>query len=189
MTAMESKGPTESGAIEIMDREAIRRALQRISHEILERNPAATKLIIVGVPSRGVEIANRLAQIIGEIEKCKIDFGSLDVSMHRDDIALRPTPPQVRASHLPYDLSGRIVILVDDVFFTGRTSRAALDALHSYGRPEMVQLAVLVDRGHRELPIRPDYTGKDLPTARTERVMVRLDNVDADGDCVKLAKE
>ncbi len=171
-----------------MDRDAIRRALQRIAHEILERNTDLRKLIIVGVPSRGIEIAKRLAELIGATENRTLDCGTLDISMHRDDLGLRASPPQVRASHLPFDLSGRTVILVDDVFFTGRTARAALDALNSFGRPENVQLAVLVDRGHRELPIRPDYTGKDLPTARSERVMVRLDNLDEEGDSVRLAK-
>ena len=174
--------------VEIMDAQAIRRALQRIAHEILERNPDPQRLIMVGVPSRGVEISARLAAMTGESEGCRIDCGTLDVSMHRDDLGLRATPPAVRASHLPYDLEERTVILADDVFFTGRTARAALDALLSFGRPAMVQLAVLVDRGHRELPIRPDYVGKNLPTARRERVIVRLENVDDVGDRVTVVK-
>lgn len=171
-----------------MDSDAIRKSLHRIAHEIIEQNNCANSLILAGIPLRGVEIARRLAAILREIEDCEIPLGVIDTSMHRDDLALRTTPPAVRASHLPCDPTGKVVVLVDDVFFTGRTARAALDALHSYGRPSRVQLAVLVDRGHRELPIRPDYVGKNLPTSRSERVMVRLEPVDPEGDSVRIRK-
>lgn len=176
------------GSVVILDHEAIRKALRRMAHEILERNESAASLMLVGIPTRGVEIARRLAEMIREIEGVDVGLGTIDVSMHRDDLALRKMPPSVRASHLPGDPTGKVVVLIDDVFFTGRTARAALDALHSFGRPSRVQLAVLVDRGHRELPIRPDYVGKNLPTARTERVMVRLNNVDPNGDSVRIKK-
>ncbi len=184
----EKQPPGAAGGVIILDRDAIRKALQRIAHEIIERNESLDSLILAGVPLRGVEIARRLASILGSIEGCEVPVGVIDVSMHRDDLAIRSMPPAVRASHLPCDPTGKVVVLVDDVFYTGRTARAALDALHSYGRPSRVQLAVLVDRGHRELPIRPDYVGKNLPTSRQERVMVRLDNVDPEGDSVRLQK-
>lgn len=186
---METNEQTEEGKpIVILDGEAIRRALRRVAHEIIERNENAKSLILVGIPSRGVELSGRLRDIIREIEEVEVDVGVVDASMHRDDLGLRTTPPKVRASHLPYDLAGRTVVLVDDVFFTGRTARAAMEAVHSYGRPAKLQLAVLVDRGHRELPIRPDYVGKNLPTSRSERVMVRLAPIDAEGDSVRLRK-
>lgn len=180
--------PTAGETVEILDREGIRRALLRIAHEIIERNRDPDRLILAGVPLRGVELSRRLATLIRGIEGVDVDLGALDVSMHRDDLAMRPVPPTVRASHLPYELPGRTVILVDDVFFTGRTARAAMDALNAFGRPDQVQLAVLIDRGHRELPIRPDYVGKDVPTSRRERVMVRLENVDNTTDSVTLSK-
>ena len=162
---MNQKKQNSSGAVPIMDGEAIRRALRRIAHEIIERNPQLEKVVIAGIPSRGVEIARRIAAFIHEIEKIDIETGVIDVAMHRDDVGTRPELPVVRASKLPLPLEGCTVIIVDDVLYTGRTVRAALDAINSFGRPARIQLAVLVDRGHRELPIRPDYVGKNLPTA------------------------
>lgn len=177
-----------SSAVHIMDAEAIRRALRRIAHEIIERNPALEKIVLAGIPSRGVEIARRIADFIGTIEKTKIDVGVIDVSMHRDDVGTRAQLPVVQTSQLPLPLDERTVIIVDDVLFTGRTVRAAMDAISSFGRPACIQLAALVDRGHRELPIRADYVGKNLPSALEEKVRVQLENVDGEADAVWLGK-
>ncbi len=175
-------------AVPVMDAEAIRRGLRRIAHEIIERNPRLEKVVLAGVPSRGVEIARRIAAFIREIEKTDIETGVIDVAMHRDDVGTRPELPMVRASKLPLPLEERTVIIVDDVFYTGRTVRAAMDAINSFGRPARVQLAVLIDRGHRELPIRPDYVGKNLPTASREQIQVRLQETDKAADAVWLEK-
>jgi len=172
-----------------MDAEAIRRALRRIAHEIVERNPQITKVVLAGIPSRGVEIARRIAAFIYEIEKIDIETGVIDVAMHRDDVGRRPELPVVRASKLPLPLEERTVIIVDDVLYTGRTVRAAMDAINSFGRPARIQLAVLVDRGHRELPIRPDYVGKNLPTSGSEKVRVRLEQTDSEPDEVRLEQQ
>ncbi|PYJ37349.1 MAG: bifunctional pyr operon transcriptional regulator/uracil phosphoribosyltransferase PyrR [Verrucomicrobia bacterium] len=163
-----------SAAVPIMDAEAIRRALQRIAHEIIEGNPQLSKVVLAGIPSRGVEIAQRIAAFIHRIENIDIETGVIDVAMHRDDVGTRPELPVVRASKLPLPLEERTVIIVDDVLYTGRTARAAMDAINSFGRPARIQLAALVDRGHRELPIRPDYIGKNLPTSAAEKVRVRI---------------
>jgi pyrimidine operon attenuation protein/uracil phosphoribosyltransferase len=178
-----------SAAVPIMDAEAIRRAIRRIAHEIIERNPQLAKVVLVGIPSRGVEIAERIAAFIHEIEEIDIETGTIDVAMHRDDVGTRPDLPVVRASKLPLPLEGRTMIIVDDVLYTGRTARAALDAINSFGRPARIQLAALVDRGHRELPIRPDYVGKNLPTALAEKVRVLLEQTDGQPDAVWLEKE
>lgn len=175
-------------SIFILNTEDIGRAVRRLAHEIVERNPDLTKLCLVGIPSRGVELARRLARHIGESEGAAPEVGILDISMHRDDLAMRREPPLLQNTELPGEINGRHVVLIDDVIFTGRTCRAALEALSSFGRPARIQLAVLIDRGHRELPISPDYVGKNLPTARTERVMVRLQNVDDEPDSVRLRK-
>ena len=175
-----------SAAVPIMDAEAIRRAIRRIAHEIIERNPQLAKVVLVGIPSRGVEIAERIAAFIHEIEEIDIETGAIDVAMHRDDVGTRAELPVVRASKLPLPLEGRTVIIVDDVLYTGRTVRAAMDAINSFGRPARIQLAALVDRGHRELPIRPDYVGKNLPTAGSEKVQVRLQQTDGEPDEVRL---
>jgi len=153
----------------VMDGEDVRRATWRMAHEMIERNPAPADLVIVGLQTGGVWIAERLARIIGEVTGEDVVMGTLDVAFYRDDIGLRPVLPEA-ATEIPVDLTGRTVILVDDVLFTGRTIRAALNALVDYGRAKAVQLAVMVDRGHRELPIRPDYVGKNLPTRRDEMV-------------------
>lgn len=175
----------------VMDGEAINRALRRIAHEIIERNPGPElgSVILAGIPSRGVEIARRIADIIQLLASTPIETGVIDVSMHRDDVGKRAELPRVQASRLPLPLESKTVIIVDDVFFTGRTARAAMDAISSFGRPARIQLAALIDRGHRELPIRVDYVGKNLPTAPGERVRLRLDNVDREPDAVWLVKE
>jgi pyrimidine operon attenuation protein/uracil phosphoribosyltransferase len=180
--------PPAPNAVIILDAQSIDRALRRVAHEIIERNPELDKIVLVGIPSRGVEIAQRLASSIEQIEKIRPELGVIDVSMHRDDIRLRKNFSPVEVSSLPLNLEGRTLILVDDVAFTGRTCRAALDAIASFGRPARIQYAVLVDRGHRELPIRADYVGKNLPTARTERVFVRFEKVDGVPDSVWLDK-
>jgi pyrimidine operon attenuation protein/uracil phosphoribosyltransferase len=170
---MNSKTSSESSIL-VMDRNAIGRALRRMAHEIVERNPDLAQLVLAGIPSRGNEIAQRLASAIFDITKAQVALGVIDVAMHRDDVGTRTELPVVRASHLPLPLEDRAVIIVDDVLFTGRTVRAAMDAVGSFGRPARIQLAVLIDRGHRELPIRADYAGKNLPTAENERVRLVL---------------
>jgi pyrimidine operon attenuation protein/uracil phosphoribosyltransferase len=177
------------GGVQVMDAEAIRRALRRIAHEIAERNPDLKSVVLAGIPSRGVEIARRLAGFLHDVAKIDIDTGVIDVAMHRDDIGTRAELPIVRASKLPLPLEGRTVIIVDDVLFTGRTVRAAMDAISSFGRPARIQLAALIDRGHRELPIRADYVGKNLPTATREQIQVRLKETDNEPDGVWLLKE
>src|SRR5207249_7493597 len=177
-----------AAGVPIMDAEAIRRALRRIAHEIIERNRHLEGVVLAGIPSRGVEIARRIAGFIGEIEKNDVETGVIDVAMHRDDVGTRRELPVVRASKLPVPLEERTVIIVDDVFYTGRTVRAAMDAINSFGRPARIQLAALIDRGHRELPIRADYVGKNLPTAANEKVRVRIGSIN-EPDGVWLIKE
>ncbi|MBV9660575.1 MAG: bifunctional pyr operon transcriptional regulator/uracil phosphoribosyltransferase PyrR [Acidimicrobiales bacterium] len=159
-----------------MDAEDVRRATWRMGHEVIERNPDPTGLVLVGLQTGGVWIAQRLARIVGEVTGHDVVVGTLDVAFYRDDIGLRPVLPEA-TTDIPVDLTGHTVILVDDVLFTGRTIRAALNALGDYGRAKAVQLAVMVDRGHRELPIRPDYVGKNLPTRRDEMVDATEDGV------------
>jgi pyrimidine operon attenuation protein/uracil phosphoribosyltransferase len=178
-----------SAGVPVMDAEAMRRALRRVAHEIIERNPQLEKVVLAGIPSRGVEISRRIAAFIREIENINVQTGVIDVAMHRDDVGTRPELPVVRASELPLPLEGRTVVIVDDVLYTGRTIRAAMDAISSFGRPARIQLAVLIDRGHRELPIRPDYVGKNLPTATGEQIQVRLQETDNEPDAVWLEKE
>jgi pyrimidine operon attenuation protein/uracil phosphoribosyltransferase len=168
----------------VLDAEALGRTLSRIAHEIIEGNPAVEDVALVGIQTRGVPLAQRLARLIEERAGTAPALGAVDITFHRDDVMVRageaPLAPQplVRATSLDFPLDGRTVVLVDDVLYTGRTIRAAIETLFEYGRPERVQLAVLVDRGHRELPIRPDYVGKNLPTARAERIQVQLVEVD-----------
>jgi pyrimidine operon attenuation protein/uracil phosphoribosyltransferase len=156
----------------------IRRAITRISHEILEQNRGVDNLLLLGIPTRGIQLATRIAQVIKEHSATDVSVGSLDVTMYRDDLSDQPTRV-VGITNIPTSgVSGKAVVLVDDVLFSGRTIRAALDALNDHGRPAAVRLAVLVDRGHRQLPIRADYVGKNLPTALTERISVKLEEVD-----------
>jgi pyrimidine operon attenuation protein/uracil phosphoribosyltransferase len=184
----ENKKSPDEKSVRIFDAEMLRRALRRIAHEIIERNRDLGALVLAGIPARGVALANRIAADISTLEKTEIATGVIDVAMHRDDVRQRAALPVVRPSRLPLPLGERTVIIVDDVLFTGRTCRAALDAIGSFGRPACIQLAVLIDRGHRELPIRPDYVGKNLPTARNERVRVRLQETDNEPDAVWLEK-
>jgi pyrimidine operon attenuation protein/uracil phosphoribosyltransferase len=172
---------------EVFDAPDISRALTRIAHEILERNKGAEGLVLLGIPTRGAYLAHRLATKIAQVEGAMVPAGQLDVTMYRDDLRLRPARSLARTEIPPEGVDGKVVVLVDDVLFSGRTVRAALDALNDIGRPRAVQLAVLVDRGHRELPIRADFVGKNLPTALTETVQVRL--TEHDGlDGVVIAK-
>ncbi|CAB4886994.1 unannotated protein [freshwater metagenome] len=162
---------------EVLGPDDVRRAITRIAHEIVERNRGLDDVVLIGLQRGGVWIAQQLAAAIQRIEpSAAVPVGAIDVSMYRDDIGLRPVVPGT-VTDIPVDIAGRIVVLVDDVLFTGRTVRAALDALNEYGRPHMVQLAVLIDRGHRELPIRPDFVGKNLPSSRDEDVRVSPDGV------------
>jgi pyrimidine operon attenuation protein/uracil phosphoribosyltransferase len=162
----------------VLREEDVQRALTRIAHEIAERNPRDRALAIVGIHRRGAFLAQRLREMLEDLHEGEIPLGDLDIGFYRDDVASRPDAPVVHASHIDFDITGRTVVIVDDVLFTGRTVRAAIEALFDYGRPERVQLAVLADRGHRELPIRPDYVGKNLPTSRAEHVHVRLSELD-----------
>jgi len=156
----------------------VQRALTRLAHEIAERNPGDRPVALVGVHRRGAFLARRLKELLEELLDADVPLGDLDIGFYRDDISSRPDAPIVHASHIDFDVAGRTVVIVDDVLFTGRTARAAIEALFDYGRPERVQLAVLADRGHRELPIRPDYVGKNLPTSRAEHVHVRVRELD-----------
>ncbi len=158
----------------ILDKAGIDRAMTRIAHEILEKNKGAKELILVGIQRGGVHLAKRLAARIKEIEGVEPPVGSLDITMYRDDLATRKSQPVPQATDITFDIQGRTMVLVDDVIFTGRTIRAALNSIMDYGRPQRIQLAVLVDRGHRELPIRADYVGKNLPTSAKEKVEVML---------------
>ena len=164
----------------VLEHDDLRRTLKRIAHEIAEKNPDSSGLAIVGIHTRGAVIGRRLHALLAELTDVELPFGDIDISFYRDDVGAKApaTQPVVHASHIDFDISERTVVLVDDVLFTGRTVRAAIDALFDYGRPQRVQLAVLCDRGHRELPFRPDYVGKNLPTAREERVNVRLEETD-----------
>jgi pyrimidine operon attenuation protein / uracil phosphoribosyltransferase len=166
----------------VMDADAVRRAITRIAHEIIERNAGLDDVVLVGLQTGGVPLARLLAESLHEIDGREPQVGTLDVAFYRDDIGLRPVMPEA-VTNIPVDLTAMRVVLVDDVLFTGRTIRAALDALHDFGRPRLVQLAVMIDRGHRELPIRPDYVGKNLPTRRDEAVDVHEGGVDL-GDMI-----
>lgn len=173
----------------IMDAEAIRRALSRIAHEIIERNRGIKDLLVVGIRRRGVPLAQRLCDRIAEIEGARPAMGILDITLYRDDLTTRSEQPVVHRTEIPVDVKGKKVVLVDDVLYTGRTIRAALDALMDLGRPELIQLAVLVDRGHRELPIRADFVGKNVPTSRKEMVELRLNEVDGTEDMVLIVEK
>lgn len=173
--------------VSVMDAGEVRRALTRVAHEIVERNKGAKNLALIGILRRGAPLAKRLAEIIGRIEETTVSFGDLDIALYRDDYAIRQSP--ARVTHVPGDITGKTVVLIDDVLFTGRSVRAAITALMDLGRPAQVQLAVLVDRGHRELPIRADFVGKNLPTAQNERVNVHLAELDGEDGVVIVKPE
>jgi pyrimidine operon attenuation protein/uracil phosphoribosyltransferase len=176
---------TVNGRRQVMDAVAVRRALVRIAHEVLERNKEVEALALVGIRSRGVHLAERLRRAMQEIEpRAVVPFGVVDITLYRDDLDRGVQNPVVQGTDIPFALEGRRILLVDDVLFTGRTVRAAMDALVDFGRPRSIQLAVLVDRGHRELPIRADYVGKNLPTSLRERVHVRLAEADGEDEVV-----
>jgi pyrimidine operon attenuation protein / uracil phosphoribosyltransferase len=164
----------------VLDEDDIRRTLVRIAHEIVEKNPEGN-VALVGIHRRGAHLATRLHRLVSDLLETELPAGEIDIAFYRDDLATREAP-EVRSSHLPFRLEDHTVVLVDDVLYTGRTVRAAIDALFDYGRPARIQLAVLADRGHRELPIRPDYVGKNLPTHRSERVNVRVAELDGADD-------
>ncbi|MTT32035.1 bifunctional pyr operon transcriptional regulator/uracil phosphoribosyltransferase PyrR [Terrilactibacillus sp. BCM23-1] len=162
----------------IMDAQAIRRALTRLSHEIIERNKGVNHVVLAGVKTRGVFIAERLAERIKQIEGQKLNVGEIDITLYRDDVKKKSLEPELKETHIPVAVENKTVIIVDDVLYTGRTARAAMEAIMDIGRPERIQLAVLIDRGHRELPIRPDYIGKNVPTSKSEIIAVHIEEVD-----------
>ena len=165
---------------QILDRDGIRRSLTRIAHEIIERNKGTDSLVLIGIRRRGGPLAERLAERIKEIEGRAVPVGTLDITLYRDDLTTMDYQPLVLSTEVPFSISGKTVVLVDDVIYTGRTIRAALDAVIDLGRPRVIQLAVLIDRGHRELPIRPDYVGKNVPTSSKEEALVKLQEIDGE---------
>jgi len=175
--------------IKVLDKEAINRSITRIAHEILEKNKGTQGLCLVGIRNRGVYLANRLADAIKSIEKNEIPVGILDITLYRDDLSLGTAQPVVLKTEIDFDIADKNIVLVDDVLYTGRTVRAALDALIDLGRPKSIQLAVLIDRGHRELPIRPDYVGKNIPTAQNQVVEVHLAEADSADEVLLAEKE
>jgi pyrimidine operon attenuation protein/uracil phosphoribosyltransferase len=183
----QTPSPTPPGARVVMSSGDVSRALRRVAHEILERNKGPADLVLLGIPSRGVPLARRLAAVIAEVEGAEVPIGSLDVTMHRDDLRRQPTRTVTPTKIPPSGVDGKVVVLVDDVLYSGRTIRAALEALTELGRPRAVRLAVLVDRGHRELPIRADHVGKNLPTSSAERVHVVLAENDGGDDEVRIS--
>ncbi|MCG2714112.1 MAG: bifunctional pyr operon transcriptional regulator/uracil phosphoribosyltransferase PyrR [Candidatus Omnitrophica bacterium] len=173
----------------ILDQEGINRAIMRIAHEIIEKNKGTTELCVIGIRNRGVHIALRLAECIKKIEGSEIVTGALDITLYRDDLALASGQPLVRKTEIDFDINNKNLVLVDDVLYTGRTIRAALDALIDFGRPKSIQLAVLIDRGHRELPIRADFVGKNIPTSKKESVEVHLQESDGSDEVLIAEKE
>lgn len=173
----------------ILDKDTIQRALMRIAHEILEKNKGTENLCLIGVRNRGAYLAKRLGGCIEKIDNAKVPVGILDITLYRDDLTLISAQPVVHKTEIDFDISEKNVVLVDDVLYTGRTVRSALDALIDFGRPKTIQLAVLVDRGHRELPIRADYVGKNIPTAQNETVEVRLEEVDGKDEVAIIQKD
>jgi len=173
----------------ILDKDTISRSLMRIAHEILEKNKGTNNLCLLGIRNRGVYLAQRLKGFIGQIERKDVPVGILDITLYRDDLTMISAQPVVHKTEIDFDITDKTIVLVDDVLYTGRTIRAALDALIDFGRPTSIQLAVLVDRGHRELPIRADFVGKNIPTAQNETVEVRLEEVDGVDEVVIVARD
>jgi len=171
----------------ILDSGAMRRAIERIAHEILEQNQGCTDLVLVGVRTRGVPLAERIADVIHRIESHRPPVGQLDITMYRDDLSMKMRPPSVSPTDIPHSIDNMSVVIVDDVLYTGRSVRAAMDALNDHGRPRTIQLAVMIDRGHRELPIRADYVGKNLPTGQDEQVVLQISEFDGE-DLVALTR-
>lgn len=180
---------TRKEKAKIMDAISLNRTLIRITHEILEKNKGSENLVIIGIRTRGAYLAERLVKKIAEIDKRQIPLGILDITLYRDDLTAIALQPIVHKTEIPFDISGKKVILVDDVLYTGRTIRAALDALIDFGRPQEIQLAILIDRGHRELPIRADFVGKNIPTSPQEIVEVKIKEVDGEDEVVITEKE
>ncbi len=174
------RSPERAGQERLLGPDELARTIRRLAHEIVENNAGADSLVLVGLLTRGAYLARRIAAVITEFEKKTVPVGQIDIGLYRDDLGRRGPPPSLRPSDIPVDIDGKTVVLVDDVLFTGRSIRAALDALVDYGRPARVRLAVMVDRGHRELPIRPDFVGKNIPTALVQTVNVHLKEVDGD---------
>lgn len=166
---------------DVLDRAAVGRSLARITHEIIEKNKGCENIVLIGIKRRGYPLAKALAENIEKFEGIEVPVGSIDITLYRDDLTETVEIPKASSSEIPFEIAGRHVILVDDVIYTGRTVRAAIEAVFSYGRPKSIQLAVLIDRGHRELPIRPDFVGKNIPTSNTEIISVKVDEVD--GEC------
>ncbi|MGH7896919.1 MAG: bifunctional pyr operon transcriptional regulator/uracil phosphoribosyltransferase PyrR [Candidatus Binatia bacterium] len=173
-----------NGTRQVMDAQSVQRTLVRIAHEILERNKGTADLALIGIRSRGVHIADRIAATIQGIEEVELPRGIVDITLYRDDLSRAEQTPHVRGTEIPLSIEGKRIVLIDDVLYTGRTIRAAMDALMDFGRPENIQLAVMIDRGHRELPIRADYVGKNLPTSRQQSVQVRLVEMDGVDDVI-----
>ncbi|GMR04377.1 MAG: bifunctional pyr operon transcriptional regulator/uracil phosphoribosyltransferase PyrR [Thermodesulfobacteriota bacterium] len=174
---------------QVLDERSIDRALSRIAHEILERNRNVEDLVVLGIPTRGYQLARRLQSKILEIEGVEVPAGSVDATLYRDDLAIKKDQPPLKKTEIPIDIDDKVVIMVDDVLFTGRTIRAAMNALMDFGRPIEIQLAVLVDRGHRELPIKADYVGKNIPTSRNEGVKVLLEELDGKNEVIISSEE
>ena len=180
--------PKKQKIVLVMDTKAVERALIRVAHEIVEKNKGAENLAVIGIKTRGAYLAERIAKLIEQIEKVKIPVGLMDITLYRDDIQTKLEQPVVQKTEVLFDVVDKVIVLVDDVLFTGRTIRAALDQIIDFGRPKNIQLAVLVDRGHRELPIRADYVGKNIPTAKDDRVNVKIIEVDKE-DSVSIIKQ
>ena len=179
--SLKEKGP-------VMDKEGVERTISRIAHEIVEKNKGTDNLVIIGIRTRGVFLAERIVKKIKQIEKAVLPIGTLDITLYRDDLSTIASQPVVHKTEIPFDITNKVVVLVDDVLYTGRTIRAALDELIDFGRPKAIQLAVLVDRGHRELPIRADYAGRNVPTSQEEIVEVRLEEYDKKTEVVIIGK-
>jgi pyrimidine operon attenuation protein/uracil phosphoribosyltransferase len=187
-TIRRKKLPKKLKSVLVMDAKTIERALIRIAHEIVEKNKGAENMAVIGIKNRGEYLAQRVARLIEKIEKVQIPVGLMDITLYRDDVQTKLEQPLVQKTEILFDVVDKVIILVDDVLFTGRTIRAALDQIIDFGRPRCIQLAVLVDRGHRELPIRADYVGKNIPTAKSEKVAVKIKEVDGE-DSVSILKQ